>query len=139
MMTAIRRGEPQDLAAVAAIQYCSPEAAHWNPEDYLAQDFRVTTVDGCVAGFLVIRFVAPDEGEILNLAIAPEFRRMGFARGLLADALKQFRGSMFLEVRESNRTAQQFYEAVGFKRVGTRYQYYESPLESAIVMKFHSC
>jgi ribosomal-protein-alanine N-acetyltransferase len=139
MMTAIRRGGPQDLAAVAAIQSRSPEAAHWSPEDYLAQDFRVTTVDGYVAGFLVIRFVAADEGEILNLAIAPEFRRMGLASRLLSDALKQFRGSMFLEVRESNRKAQQFYEAIGFKRVGMRYQYYESPPESAIVMKFHSC
>ena len=139
MMTAIRRGEPQDLAAVASIQSRSPEAARWNPGEYLSHDFHVITVNGAVAGFLVIRFVAPDEGEILNLAVAPEFRRSGLGRRLLGNALEQFHGSMFLEVRESNRKAQQFYESIGFKAVATRYQYYESPPESAIVMKFHSC
>ena len=58
-----------DLAAIAAIQAASPEAAQWNPADYLKHDCRVADVNSCVAGFLVTRQVAP--GETRN----PEFSR----------------------------------------------------------------
>lgn len=138
-MTAFRPGGEEDLAAVDAIQSAAPEAAHWTPSDYLDQMFWVAIADGVVAGFLVMRKVAPDEVEVLNLAVAPAFRRQGIARGLLRTALEGFRGSAFLEVRASNRGAQKFYEVVGFRAFSTREKYYNNPQESAIVMKFHSC
>jgi ribosomal protein S18 acetylase RimI-like enzyme len=53
--------------------------------------------------------------------------------------LHGFHGSVFLEVRESNGVAQEFYKSVGFKPHSKRHRYYESPPETAIVMKFHSC
>ena len=59
MMTAIRRGRPADLEAVAAIQYRSPEAAQWDPRDYLTHDFWVAAAsEDRVAGFLVLRRTA---------------------------------------------------------------------------------
>lgn len=139
MMTAIRRGGFDDLAAIAAIQASSPEAAHWPPEDYLAYDLSVATVEGHIAGFLVVRFAAPDEGEILNLAIAPEFRRHGLARQLLAALCEHFRGWLFLEVRESNQGARSLYETFGFQEIRRIPNYYNFPRETAIVLKFHSC
>jgi [ribosomal protein S18]-alanine N-acetyltransferase len=139
MMPVIRPGGPEDLDAVEAIQYCSPEAARWDPPDYLAYDFRVATIGGKVAGFLVVRRVAPDECEILNLAVAPEHRRKGVARALVEAAIQDRRDTFFLEVRESNTAAQAFYKSMGFQGVSRRREYYQSPLESAIVMKFHSC
>ena len=139
MMTAIRRGGPGDLEAVTAIQYCSPEAARWNPQDYLAYDFWIAAADGTVAGFLVLRRVAPDESEILNLAVSPDFRRQGLATRLMETALQNFIGAFFLEVRESNEGARKFYKSLGFHEVSRRPEYYEFPRESAIVMKFHSC
>jgi len=134
----IRRGGHDDLLAIAAIQAASPEAAHWDPADYLNYDLRVAVSEGTVAGFLVVRIVA-GEAEILNLAVAPEFRRRGLARELLQSVLKQFQGPVFLEVRESNQAARSTYQALGFAEVSMRHSYYVSPLEAAIVMKFHSC
>jgi len=139
MMPVIREGGPDDLEAVESIQHLCPEAAQWNPRDYLEHDFRVATLDGVIAGFLVVRRVAPEEREILNLAVAPAHRRKGIAGRLLASALQSRGDTFFLEVRESNRTAQEFYKSLGFQILGKRHEYYHSPLESAIVMKFHSC
>jgi ribosomal-protein-alanine N-acetyltransferase len=138
-MTAIRRGEAEDLEAVAAIQEASPGAAGWRVADYLEQDFRVAREGNRIVGFLVARTLAADEREILNLAVAPGFRRKGVARALLASAFEGFRGGVFLEVRESNEVARKFYKSLGFKELSKRAGYYDSPPETAIVMKFHSC
>jgi ribosomal protein S18 acetylase RimI-like enzyme len=48
-------------------------------------------------------------------------------------------GTVFLEVRESNKAARNLYLSLGFQELGRRPEYYETPLEPAIVMKFHSC
>ena len=138
-MIAIRRGGADDLDAVVGIQESSPGAARWRVADYLEQDFRVAIEGNRVVGFLVARTLAADEREILNLAVAPDFRRKGVARALLDNAFQGFRGAVFLEVRESNEVAQEFYKSLGFKEVSKRDGYYGLPPESAIVMKFHSC
>jgi [ribosomal protein S18]-alanine N-acetyltransferase len=138
-MPVIRPGEARDLAAVAAMQAASPEAAQWNPAEYLDYDFRVLQVENSVAAFLVARRVAPDEAELLNLVVAPDFRRKGYARVLLQDLLIGPPGSLFLEVRESNQAARNLYKSMGFQEVNIRLKYYLLPPEAAIVMKFHSC
>ncbi len=135
----IRQGGAGDLEAVAAIQEASPGAAGWKVADYLEQDFLVAVAENRVVGFLVARSVAEDEREILNVAVRPDFRRKGVARALFERAMQNFSGSIFLEVRESNGAAIQFYKSLGFKELSRRVGYYDSPAESAIVMKFHSC
>jgi ribosomal-protein-alanine N-acetyltransferase len=90
-------------------------------------------------GFLVTRTLVAGEREILNLAVAPDFRRKGVARALLDRALEAFCGEVFLEVRESNGVAKKFYKSLGFKELSKRKGYYDNPPETAIVMKFHSC
>jgi ribosomal-protein-alanine N-acetyltransferase len=134
----IRPARLADLAAIAAIQAASPEAAHWNPADYLTHDCRVADVASCVAGFIVTREVAPGEREILNLAVDPAERRTGIARGLLRDALARAKGAWFLEVRASNSAAIRLYESAGFHCAGRRPKYYYEPSEDAIVMRFFS-
>ena len=136
---AIRRGGPADLAEVAVIQAGSPEASHWAPADYLRFDFRVSVCETRVAGFLVSRVLTEGETELLNLAVAPEFRRRGVARKLVESLLAESPGVVYLEVRESNRTAREFYNHMGFQEVSSRPGYYQHPPEAAIVMKFHSC
>src|SRR5439155_2481026 len=118
-MPVIRRGEAGDLEQVAAIQAACPEAADWDVADYLQHEFLVA-VEGSgpatiIAGFLVARTVAQDEREILNLAVAPEFRRKHIARGLLENFLKDYPGAVYLEVRESNSVAIKFYNSMQFK------------------------
>jgi [ribosomal protein S18]-alanine N-acetyltransferase len=80
-----------------------------------------------------------DEREILNIAVAPAFRRRGVARGLLSGLIRTWRGKVFLEVRESNGAAQGLYKSLGFQQVGIRREYYASPPEPGIVLEFHSC
>jgi ribosomal-protein-alanine N-acetyltransferase len=139
IMPAIRAGGAADLEAVSAVQAASPEAAQWDVAGYLGYDFRVAVCENRVAGFLVCRAAGADEYEILNLAVAPEFRRGGVARALLRSLLKTVSGSVFLEVRASNQAAIDLYKSLSFEEVGRRPEYYRSPSDSAIVMKFHSC
>jgi [ribosomal protein S18]-alanine N-acetyltransferase len=135
----IRRGEAADLAAVAAIQSSSPEAGQWDVGEYPRYDFEVAESGGAVAGFAVSRALGAGEWELLNLAVAPFFRRRGVARGLLERLLERCPGAVWLEVRESNVAARKFYEIMGFQESGRRPGYYRAPDEAAIVMKFHSC
>ena len=135
----IRAATPDDLESVDAIQRACPEAAQWKVAEYLDQEFQVAIVENRVGGFIVTRRVAADEREILNLAVAPELRRKGVARALLLRSLEGFTGSVFLEVRESNQAAIDFYKYHKFQEVSRRWNYYQTPDESAIVMKFHSC
>ena len=91
-----------------------------------------------IAGYLIGREVA-GTGEILNLAVSPDFRRRGVARALLRAGLATFRNrrveEVYLEVRESNRSAQALYLARGFRPVGQRAAYYRNPREDALVLR----
>jgi [ribosomal protein S18]-alanine N-acetyltransferase len=135
----LRRGGPDDLEAVSRIQASSPAIAQWDPADYLSHNFMVAVCEGRVAGFVVARRVGEGESEVLNLAVEPAWRRLGIGRRLLEEIKLQHTGTLFLEVRESNQTAREFYKRLGFQAITIRPGYYLSPLESAIVMKFHSC
>lgn len=90
-----------------------------------------------IAGYLIGREVA-GTGEILNLAVAPNFRRRGVARALLRAGLTYFGKrrveEVFLEVRESNQSAQALYLSSGFRPVGQRTAYYRNPKENALVL-----
>ena len=104
-MTAIRYGCADDLETVAAIQEASAGAAGWKVGDYLEQDFLVAIAGNRVVGFLVSAPWRKTNGKILNLAVGPDFRRKGVARALFEIAMQNFSGDVFLEVRESNRSA----------------------------------
>jgi ribosomal-protein-alanine N-acetyltransferase len=75
---------------------------------------------------------------VLNLAVAPSFRRRGVARALLGASLGHLRKrrveEVFLEVRESNQSAQALYLSSGFRPVGQRTAYYRNPKEDALVL-----
>ncbi len=79
-------------------------------------------------GFLLAR-VAADEAEILTLVVAPEARRRGVARALLAHAMAAAHAfgarTLLLEVAESNSAARGLYDSCGFAEVARRPAYYE--------------
>lgn len=133
----IRAATQDDLPAILQIQESAPEAAQWDPRDYLACECRVAELEAAVVGFAVARSAGP-ESEILNLAVAPGFRRQGIGRQLLSDLRTRHPGDIFLEVRESNQPARRFYERLGFAMVTKRLRYYDNPPDSAIVMKLLS-
>jgi ribosomal-protein-alanine N-acetyltransferase len=90
------------------------------------------------AGYLIGREVA-GSGEVLNLAVAPELRRRGIGGALLEAGLAALRrrkvDEVFLEVRESNVSAQALYLGYGFRPVGQRAAYYRNPKEDALVLR----
>jgi ribosomal-protein-alanine acetyltransferase len=119
-------------------------------DPWSAQDFRDCVMSdthflvaeaggsGAIIGY-VVALEAADEGEILNLAVAPAGRRNGLGRALVRYILGALtaRGvrQVYLEVRESNAPARALYAAHGFKEVGRRNQYYRRPVEDAIVLR----
>ena len=134
-----RPAAESDLDELFRIQSASLPAVQWNVADYLRHECLVATMDDRLAGFAVARRTAEDELEILNVAVDPPFRRRGVARCLVQQLLANFRGNVYLEVRASNFAARKLYYSLGFEAIGVRNDYYDSPGESAIVMKFHSC
>lgn len=93
---------------------------------------------GRLLGYAVCWTVV-DQSELGNVAVAPEARGAGIGRALVEAALERvrLRGSRecFLEVRESNRVAQDLYLDLGFETVGRRKAYYALPTEDALVMR----
>jgi ribosomal-protein-alanine N-acetyltransferase len=134
----IRTAAGDDLPAIAAIQSSAPEASQWRTESYLDHDCLVAVVQGRVVGFLVTRATAPDEGEILNMAVELTFRRSGIGWMLMETLLASGRRAWFLEVRESNYGAINLYKTLGFSPSGRRENYYHKPVEAAIVMRVFS-
>lgn len=82
--------------------------------------------------------LAADEAEILSVAVSPLYRCRGIGRMLteqmLAAAAALGAGTMYLEVRQSNRAARALYLSLGFEETGVRRQYYTRPREDAILM-----
>ena len=73
-----------------------------------------------------------DVYEILAIATVEEYRNKGIAQELLAKIRIK---NIFLEVRESNQTAINFYKKNKFKEISIRKNYYSKPAENAIIMK----
>jgi ribosomal-protein-alanine acetyltransferase len=134
----IREAKASDLDQIRAIQSTAPEASQWQPSDYLTFNCQVALIDGQVTGFIVSRRIDDDEREILNVAVHPDFRRLGIASTLLRHEIARCPGAHFLEVRESNAAARRLYERLGFEIVGARPEYYENPNEPGIVMRIFS-
>ena len=90
-----------------------------------------------LVGYIVCWVIA-DEVHILDLATRPDIRRHGIARQLVLAALRAaYDGGVrkaFLEVRVSNKEALKLYGGLGFERTQVREEYYDLPVEDAIVM-----
>lgn len=79
-----------------------------------------------------------DEGEILRVAVLPEYRRQGLGEKVLGGILQKLeeRGveKVFLEVRASNEPAKALYGKMGFTTIGIRKGYYPGG-EDAVIME----
>lgn len=79
------------------------------------------------------------EGDISNVVVHPEHRNKGIAQSLLKELLlrgkEEFNIKAYtLEVRQSNQSAVHVYEKLGFVSEGIRKNFYEKPVEDAIIM-----
>jgi ribosomal-protein-alanine N-acetyltransferase len=133
----------QDLAEVMAIEsvlYTHPWT-RGNFADSLraAYECRTYRVQGELIGYFVL-LAAAGEAHLLNLSIAEPHQRRGYGTALLneATALARKLGAknLFLEVRPSNRGAQELYYRYGFRKIAVRRDYYpaRSGREDALVL-----
>lgn len=134
---------PAHLPAVAALEKRCFPADPWSENLFrFALDSPNSTIllaegaDGVLLGYAVL-YTVLDEGNLDNIAVAPEFRRQGVADALLSTLTGFARGHLarlFLEVRASNAPALTLYRKYGFAEVGRRKNYYDNPREDAILM-----
>ena len=135
--------DARDVEDVLAIQAACREIAQWSMWEYdrVARGELAGWVfeddAGGIAGFIVARRIDRDL-EILNFAVRSTERRKGIGAALLTQA-KQWGAAFaaqqaFLEVRESNLAALQFYEKRGFRVTGKRPRYYAAPIEDALLL-----
>ncbi len=90
-----------------------------------------------VAGYVGSQTVL-GESDMMNLAVRPEFRRQGLGRQLVNTLIYELEPDshcMLLEVRQSNEGAIALYQALGFRQVGRRPNYYKRPTEDALILR----
>lgn len=141
-MIQIREMQVKDADAVVAIEqqiFSQP----WSRQGFLDAVnlantvFLVAEENNRIVGYIGM-YVAMDEGEITNVAVAPVERCHGIGGMLIAELLKIAENKgiarIVLEVRVSNDSAIRLYERNGFVQCGVRRGFYEFPKEDAYVM-----
>jgi ribosomal-protein-alanine acetyltransferase len=131
----IRSAYARDYAAIGRIQYRSPETAQWPLGDYSGYPMLLALVGNEPAGFCSWRQTAPDEAEILNIAVDPLYRRRGIGSALLDRVCTESKSAVYLEVAESNAPAIALYRKQGWREAGMRPGYYAQGTVNAVVMK----
>ena len=111
-------------------------------ERFLADPVRAgyVAVDAgdSVAGYAAVDFDGRT-AHLMNFAVRGCMRRRGVGRRLMRELLRAVRSrgakKLYLEVRESNLSAQVFYRNLGFLATRTSSAYYRDTLEDACVME----
>ena len=135
----IERVEPEDIKDVLEIENNSFK----DPWSRFAFESELVNNDSIflkaieynkIIGYIIVRKLI-DEFHIMNVAIAPEYRKKGFAQKLIDHILQNLSSGklLLLEVRKSNQAAISLYQKNGFTILHTRKAYY-SDGEDAIVM-----
>ena len=136
------RLSPSAAEALAEIEAGS-NVAPWSRK-FFQHEFQNTysrtygaRMAGRIAAFVVVHVVA-DEAHVVNLAVAPDWRRRGVASALLRGVVEDLRGEdirwLYLEVRAGNAAARALYQRLGFCESGLRRRYYSDNGEDAVLM-----
>jgi ribosomal-protein-alanine N-acetyltransferase len=119
-----------ELVAIERLSYEFPWS-RGNFVDSLAAGYLARALLGDHDGAMRAYFVAMpgiDEMHLLNLTVAPAWRRRGIATTLLDRLVSDCRGrsarQLWLEVRVSNAGARALYGCYGFRHIGMRKAYY---------------
>lgn len=132
-----------DINALEIIdKQCFAESEKYSAESFKAElmepskYYYVAKYDGLVIGYVGVQ-VLGDDLNLLKIAVLPQYRKLGIGKKLMEKTfeLRQTKNlkDYFLEVRESNAEAQNFYKKFGFITKSTRKKYYDGK-EDALVM-----
>lgn len=138
----MRRRHLPEVLGIEAQVYPRPWSSRLF-EDELERSGRVYLVarlGSTVVGYAGVLMIA-DDGHIATIAVDPAWHRHGIARCLLVELVRQARelgaNQLTLEVRITNRGAQDLYRSLGFAPGGARKAYYADNGEDALVMWAH--
>ncbi len=135
----MQQGDLERIAELEKICFRTPwsKAALADELKNSAAHYLVCERDGLVIAYAGM-WVLFDEAHVTNVAVAPEFRRLGLGRRMMLcmmrAALLFGATGMTLEVREHNYAAQALYAALGFEKAGERKGYYHDSGESAYIL-----
>jgi len=134
----------RDMPEVLAIEHASFEYP-WCEEEFL-RVLRQRNCIGMVAeyGERVVGFMIYElhkaKLQVLNFAVAPEFRRQGVGRQMMVKLVGKLsshrRTRIVLHVRETALFAQMFYKVQGFRATEIAREYYEDTGEDAYLMQY---
>ena len=109
-------------------------------EEFKKKDTKILAliIVNLVIGICVFQIVL-DEAQINYFVVNPKFRRRGFGSYLMRYLIKQCEKSnlkkLFLEVSNSNLTAEKFYSCFDFFTVGIRKNYYKDGSDAILKEK----
>ncbi|MGL5000141.1 MAG: GNAT family N-acetyltransferase [Cetobacterium sp.] len=98
----------------------------------LKDEYKIIVFNKTIDGYLILHD-SYDIYEIMKIGVRKELRGKKIGYKLIKFYLENFDKALFLEVRESNEIARQFYEKIGFISIGKRKNYYSNG-ETAILM-----
>ena len=144
MAIELRKLTPRDLDAIEVIERVSYPTP-WSRSMFAGEIAKGASV--CIGAFdsetgemvgYMINSRMVDAWHVMNVAVAPAYRRRGIALALLDRLFALTEGDArrgyTLEVRVSNGGAIRLYERAGFKSRGIRRGYYTDNREDALIM-----
>lgn len=129
----------RDIPAVVGIERECFTAEAWSEESFkyrLGKSGFISLVaidSGEVVGYIAASEIL-DEQYLDSLAVRSDYRGQGIATELMKSAFDPQK-TVYLEVRESNLPAINLYKKLGFEEYAMRRDYYENPIENAILMR----
>ncbi len=142
-LRAMTNGDLDDVLAIERSSFDNPWSRNNFLDEFQNSDLSVQFVleiDRKVIAYSVI-WVVLDECHLANIAVHPDFRRLGISeilvKKIIETALEKKCAKIMLEVRRSNEPAIELYRKFQFEKVGLRKGYYHDGFmnsEDAILM-----
>ena len=136
----MRRRHLRSVLRIEAMVYPRPWSLSLFMSELALRSTRaywVARVDGAVVGYCGL-MVTGEDGHVTTLAVDPAVHRRGIGTRLLlalaGEAIRRGATGLTLEVRMSNKAAQDLYRKFGFRPAGVRRNYYVETNEDAPVM-----
>ncbi len=132
----ISQNQLKEIMEIERASFNSP----WSETMFLSPDENTLLAyhNNKIVGYIVYSTVL-DECHILNVAVHPDFRRMGIAQKMLdflfKEGEKEGLNFYYLEVSVKNIPALNFYKKNGFRKLGVRKNYYNDGTDAIVMVR----